>query len=88
MHSTDNPRMSIHSEKRGMSKREGQLSVPLDIALQEFVEREAQREDRAEAVQVRHLLRRPRDRPGRSRKDGRLVADSIRRSFSREAGDE
>jgi len=39
-----------------MSKREGQLSVPLDIALQEFVEREAQREDRAEAVQVRHLI--------------------------------
>ena len=39
-----------------MSKREGQLSVPLDTALREFVEREAQREDRTEAGQVRHLI--------------------------------
>ncbi len=38
-----------------MRKRE-QLSVPLPPRLREFIEREAEREDRSVAGQVRHLV--------------------------------
>jgi len=34
----------------------GQLSVPLDPALRQFIEREAERQDRTVAGQVRHLI--------------------------------
>lgn len=36
--------------------RRNQISVPVDPALREFVEREAEREDRSLAAQVRHVL--------------------------------
>jgi hypothetical protein len=39
-----------------MAKREHQVSVPLDPELREFVAREAAREDRSVAGQIRHLV--------------------------------
>lgn len=39
-----------------MSKRENQISVPVSSELRAFVEREAAREDRTVAGQVRHLI--------------------------------
>jgi len=39
-----------------MSKRREQVSVPLDPELRAFVEREAAREDRSIAGQIRHLV--------------------------------
>jgi hypothetical protein len=37
-------------------KRRGQVSVPLDPELRQFVEREAARQDRSVAGQIRHLV--------------------------------
>ena len=39
-----------------MSKREQQITVPLDPDLRAYVERMAAREDRTVAGQVRHLI--------------------------------
>jgi hypothetical protein len=39
-----------------MSKRENQLTVPLDRELREFIERQAVEQDRTLAGAVRHLL--------------------------------
>jgi hypothetical protein len=39
-----------------MSKRENQISVPIERPLREFVEREAARQDRSVAGQIRHLI--------------------------------
>jgi hypothetical protein len=39
-----------------MSKRREQISVPLDRALREFVERLAEQEDRSVAGAIRHLV--------------------------------
>jgi hypothetical protein len=39
-----------------MSKRENQVSVPLPAELREFLERQAAREDRSLAGQIRHLI--------------------------------
>lgn len=38
------------------TKRENQISVPLDSALREFVSRSAAEQDRTLAGQVRHLI--------------------------------
>jgi hypothetical protein len=37
-------------------KRQGQVSVPLDPELRQFVEREAERQDRSIAAQIRHYV--------------------------------
>jgi hypothetical protein len=39
-----------------MSKRENQISVPIEPALRAFIEREAERQDRTLAGQIRHLI--------------------------------
>ncbi len=39
-----------------MGKKREQVSVPLDPALRQFVERAAEREDRTLAGQIRHLV--------------------------------
>jgi hypothetical protein len=39
-----------------MTKRDNQVSVPLDPELRAFVERAAEREDRSVAGQIRHLV--------------------------------
>jgi hypothetical protein len=39
-----------------MSKRENQISVPIDRELRAFIEREAARQDRTLAGQIRHLV--------------------------------
>jgi hypothetical protein len=48
--------MAIDYGGQGMKKRDYQVSVPLDQALREFVERAAEREDRSLAGQIRHLV--------------------------------
>jgi hypothetical protein len=40
----------------GMSKKQGQVTVPLDPQLRAFVEQQAAREDRTLAGQIRHLV--------------------------------
>jgi hypothetical protein len=39
-----------------MSMRERQISVPIEPALREFIESEAQRQHRTLAGQIRHLI--------------------------------
>jgi hypothetical protein len=39
-----------------MAKRQPQITVPLNAALREFVERQAQQSDRSMAGQIRHVL--------------------------------